>query len=393
MKTGNYISVYYHDRSVGTLAETARHMIAFEYDRDWLQNGFAISPFSLPLRESVFIPEKHYFQGLFGVFADSLPDSWGRLLMDRYMISKGIPYNDIRTLDRLSFVGDHGMGALCYRPSVDYQYEIHDIDLDVIAEECGKLLLSQPVANLDDLYKLGGTSGGARPKIMLRQDGRDWIVKFPAHTDSKDIGKMEYDYAICAAKCGIDMMPVKLFPSELCQGYYGNERFDVVNDDHGSQEDVVHEGSHRVSEELGYRLHTVTVAGLLELDHEQPSLDYTTLMKLTRIMTQENKHDIENMYLRMCFNVEAHNRDDHSKNFSFLFDEIEDRWRLAPAYDLTYSNTYYGEHTTSVAGNGKDPGVDEILAVGTGAGLSKKKCRELYDRVYEIVHKDLKEYL
>ncbi len=99
----------------------------------------------------------------------------------------------------------------------------------------------------------------------------------------------------------------------------------------------------------------LTVAALLEIDYEQPNLDYHQLMKLSKIITRENPHDIENMYRRMCFNVYAHNRDDHSKNFTYVYNEDKDGWRLCPAYDLTYSSTYYGEHTTTVNGNGRNP--------------------------------------
>lgn len=117
-----------------------------------------------------------------------------------------------------------------------------------------------------------------------------------------------------------------------------------------------------------------TAAALLELDFNQPSLDYHDLMKLTRIMTRDNKMDVENMFRRMCFNVFAHNRDDHLKNFSFVYDTESETWRLSPAYDLTYSTTYYGEHTTSVDGNGQDPGETELLTVGVQAGMKKKQC-------------------
>lgn len=120
-----------------------------------------------------------------------------------------------------------------------------------------------------------------------------------------------------------------------------------------------------------------TAAALLELDFNQPSLDYHDLMKLTRIMTRDNKMDVENMFRRMCFNVFAHNRDDHSKNFSFVYDTESETWRLSPAYDLTYSTTYYGEHTTSVDGNGQDPGETELLTVGVQAGMKKNNVRRL----------------
>lgn len=99
------------------------------------------------------------------------------------------------------------------------------------------------------------------------------------------------------------------------------------------------------------------------------------------------------MYRRMCFNVFAHNRDDHSKNFSYLYDEVGDCWRLSPAYDLTYSNTYYGEHTTTIDGNGRDPGMRDIIAVGIASGMKKGICQEIAEEIAEIVREMLAEYL
>lgn len=98
---------------------------------------------------------------------------------------------------------------------------------------------------------------------------------------------------------------------------------------------------------------------------------------------------MENMFRRACFNVFAHNRDDHAKNFTFLYNEDEDCWRLSPAYDITYSNTYYGEHTTSVDGNGKNPGEKELMNVGTGAGIKKSLCEDIIDEIRTIVGEEL----
>ena len=142
----------------------------------------------------------------------------------------------------------------------------------------------------------------------------------------------------------------------------------------------------------GSKVHMATAAALLELDFNQPSLDYHDLMKLTRIMTRDNKMDVENMFRRMCFNVFAHNRDDHSKNFSFVYDTESETWRLSPAYDLTYSTTYYGEHTTSVDGNGQDPEETELLTVGVQAGMKKKQCQEIINEIKQRVEEDLKAY-
>ena len=140
------------------------------------------------------------------------------------------------------------------------------------------------------------------------------------------------------------------------------------------------------------KVHMLTTAAILELDFEQPSLDYHGLMKLTKIMTRNCDEDVENMFRRMCFNVFAHNRDDHSKNFSFVYDTESETWRLSPAYDLTYSTTYYGEHTTSVDGNGQDPGETELLTVGVQAGMKKKQCQEIINEIKQRVEEDLKAY-
>ena len=127
----------------------------------------------------------------------------------------------------------------------------------------------------------------------------------------------------------------------------------------------------------------LTAAAILEVDWRTPSLDYHTLMKLTRILSRSNTSDTEQMFRRMCFNVFAHNRDDHAKNFSWIYDLQQDCWHPSPAYDLTWSTTYFGEHTTTVDGNGKDPGMNELLAVGRAAGMSARVCRSIAGEIQE----------
>ena len=372
MRQDNALQVYYDEKFVGTLAITADHKAAFQYSEEWLENGFSISPFSLPLKKQVFVPTKDYFDGLFGVFADSLPDNWGRLLLNRLLQEHKQNPDELTVLDRLAIVGKSGMGALTYYPERNFSEQHKHVNLDELAEECEKILNTEYSSDkLDELYRLGGTSGGARPKIMTTINQEEWIIKFPAHVDGKDAGKMEYDYSCCARQCGITMSETRLFPSDKCKGYFGIRRFDRETD--------------------GKRIHMLTAAALLELDFEQPSLDYHSLMKLTKILTRDE--DVENMFRRMCFNVFAHNRDDHSKNFTYLYDEVNDQWRLSPAYDLTYSNTYYGEHTTTVDGNGRNPGRKELLAVGIAAGMRTSNCENIIDTTQACVSQMLGEYL
>lgn len=378
MRTNKTLQVRYKERHVGTLALTEDKRAAFEYTDDWITHGFSISPFSLPLEKRVFIPSKPYFDGLFGVFADSLPDAWGNVLLNRLLRKNGIDPGQLTVLDRLAIVGDSGMGALSYHPEMMMVGKQPLMDLDELAKQCKQILTSEYDENLDELYRLGGTSGGARPKILTQIENEEWIIKFPAHTDMMESGQMEFEYAKCAKECGIYMTPVKLFPSKVCEGYFGIRRFDRTMD---------------LKSGLTDKIHMCTVAALLETDFNQPSLDYNDLVKLVKILTRDNPMEIESMFRRMCFNVFAHNRDDHAKNFTYIYDEKKDIWKLSPAYDITYSNTYYGEHTTSVDGNGKDPGEKELLQVGLKAGLGKKKCCELIEEIREIVYLRLEHYL
>ncbi|MBO4701980.1 MAG: type II toxin-antitoxin system HipA family toxin [Lachnospiraceae bacterium] len=364
MSKNKTLDVYYKNKHVGTLAEMIDKRIAFQYDREWIQTGFSISPFSLPLSNEVFVPtesSRERFGGLFGVFADSLPDSWGELLLDRYLSSIGVTKENISTLDRLAYVGTSGMGALEYVPAKNSDFDIigSKLNFDEIAKGCDELLSSKPYDQIDMLYKLGGSSGGTRPKIFLSEQGKEWIVKFPAKKDPDISGKREYDYSLCAKKCGIAMTETQLVKSSLCEGYFKTERFDRQN---------------------GEKIFTATFAGILEADFRAPSCDYETFMKLTRALTKDNNEDKEQMFKIMCFNVMTHNIDDHTKNFSFRYTENQG-WRLAPAYDLTYSDTYWGEHTTSVTGKGKDILDDDLIYVGVSSGMKEIVCQELVTRI------------
>ena len=370
----NRLDVFYHNRPVGTMALYQNRLAAFEYDSDWIKDGFSVNPFSLPLEKKVFMPKIDPFEGLFGVFADSLPDGWGRLLVDRLMRKNGLNPQTIGNLERLAIVGASGMGALTYRPVITMEKVQDEMTLDEIARECERVLNTESNDNLDYLFTKGGSSGGARPKILTRVDNEEWIIKFPLSDDSKDIGKQEYDYALCAMECGLEMEEVRLFHSECTKGYFGTRRFD------------------RVGEGESGKLHMVSAAGLLETSHRIPNLDYDILMKLTLQLTK-SMEECEKLYRQMCFNVFAHNRDDHSKNFTYIYKEKEKRWVLSPAYDLTYSSSIGGEHATTVNGNGVNPGMDDILAVAKKVGLNTTKARKIATEIRECVLTMLGEYI
>ena len=377
MNKSKSLQVFYNEKKVGTLALMKNNIVAFEYDSNWITNGFSISPFSLPLKKQVFIPRIDPFDGLYGVFSDSLPDGWGRLLVDRMLNSQNINPREISQIDRLAIVGETGMGALSYKPEYNLlEDKDYQEDYDNLALSCKKILNTEYSADLDKLFKLGGSSGGARPKILTKIDNEDWIIKFPSSLDESNIGKLEYLYSVCAKKCKIDIPETKLFPSKISSGYFGIKRFDRK----------------KLSTGAIRKLHMISVSGLLETSHRIPNLDYNDLMQLTLNLTKSFE-EVEKLFRLMCFNVFSHNRDDHSKNFSFIYNEDLNKWELSPAYDLTYSYSINGKHATTINGNGVNPDLKDILKVAEKIGLDKKKAEKIAIEIKEIVKKELEIFL
>lgn len=349
---------------VGRLAIRER-VIYFEYDRGFIARGLDLSPFRLALQPGLKRFEPQPFEGLPGLFNDSLPDGWGRLLLDRAMRAEGILPEQLSPLDRLVHVGNNGMGALVYEPDLGAEPPGDGIDLDRLAKQTADVLEGEADDVLAELIALNGSSAGARPKAMIaynpssgvmahgaarQPEGFEhWLVKFPNTQDGVDAGAIEYVYADMAKAAGIEMMETHLFPAENGAGYFATRRFD-------------REGTKR--------LHVHTASGLLHADHRTPSLDYEDLLALTMRLTRDIR-EVEKMFRLSVFNVLAHNRDDHAKNFSFLMD-ASGNWRLSPAYDLTFSSGPGGEQTTMVKGEGKSPGAAHLSRLGREADLPKK---------------------
>lgn len=345
------LEVRYNDRTVGYLVRPDRATIAFQYDRGWQKKGFSISPFSLPLSDEVYISKGKNFEGLYGVFWDSLPDGWGELLVKRHLARHGVNYDHLSALTKLSLIGERGLGGLSYVPSQFAERGRESVDLDRLAGEIGEILAGTEEGDLDAVYRLGGSSGGARPKAHLMVDGEEWIVKFPCRIDPSNIGKREFDANQLAAKCGIQVNEHRLFPSSICDGYFGAKRFDRQN---------------------GKRLHVISLAALLETTHRIPNLDYGHLLRVTETLC--DRAEMMEVFRRMCFNVIYGNKDDHSKNFAFLYDEARGGYALTPAYDLTQTLEKF-EHEMTVNGAG-DPTEQDLLALAEEFRLGRSECEK-----------------
>lgn len=357
------IDVFAQKMKVGTLALTNDNRVAFQYTDEWIEKGFSINPFKLPLSKQLFFATSPYFKGLFGVFADSLPDSYGELLLDRYLKTKSINVSELTCLDRLAYVGSSGMGILEYVPDLSVETDRNNIDFDIVQKECNDLLDSKEVSNINELYSLGGSSGGARPKSLIKYDGEDYIVKFSSRFDPKNIAELEYKYMSLAKESGISIPDIKLITSKCGNKYFLIKRFDRSGNK---------------------RIHMISAAALLEVDFMAPSLDYNELIKLVRVLTK-NDDDVVEMYRRMVFNVLIDNQDDHAKNFSFIYDDVNKIYRLSPAYDITPGRTYYGEHTTSVNGKGKNITDGDMLKVAISNKIDLTTARQIIEKCKSVI--------
>lgn len=362
----NLVYVYYHGITdkmrMGRLLLKNRQ-IFFEYDAAFIKTGLELSPFKLPLKGGVIASNDRTFEGLFGVFNDSLPDGWGRLLLDRKLMNAGFNPGTLSPLDRLCFVGRSGMGALSYEPENPSAISHITNDLDKIDSEI-QATLDEDDAYVDDLLILGGSSAGARPKVLLHIDGEDWLIKFRSHLDPKDIGAIEYAYHLMAIDAGLIVPKAKLFPSRRGLGFFGVKRFDKSGEE---------------------RMHMHTIAGLLHADHREPSLDYESIMKATLYVTKDIRQ-CEIQFRNAVFNVLSHNRDDHSKNFSFLMD-TQGHWTVSPAYDLTFSSGPSGEHSTMIMGEGKSPTKAHLLRLAAICNIKQDKALEIIHQVLAATDK------
>ena len=348
---------------VGRLALRERRIL-FEYDPAFIATGIEISPFKLPLSAGVSTAPDMIFDGLHGVFNDSLPDGWGRLLLDRTVEKHGVRRGQLNALDRLAYVGRNSMGAMSYEPDQSRSPEEDTpLALDRLAEESAIVLAGESEEVFEELLRLNGSSGGARPKIVAQvnankskiihgsrpqlKPGFDhWMIKFASSHDPRDVGAIEYAYSLMARNAGVNMPETHLFRTRK-RGYFGVKRFDRQGD---------------------RRIHMHSLSGLIHADHRIPALDYSMILRVVMVLTK-NMVEVEKAYCLACFNVLAHNRDDHAKNFSFLLDGKQ--WNFAPAYDLTFSDGPAGEQSTMVMGEGRNPGAEQLVALGKEYGLKK----------------------
>lgn len=367
--------------SVGSLYwEKESNAALFDYERKFIRSGLDISPIIMPIGQYRNIPYRFLenrtdcFKGLPGLFADSLPDTFGNQIINEWFASKGLSGEEITPLDRLCYVGKRGMGALEFEPSspINGMNESSVLHIEELTELAKSIFtdrmafqaqLRQEGRNILDILKVGTSAGGAKPKAIIAYNDTTgevrsgqvkapegfgyWLLKFDGgkyseHTQITDnpqgIGNIEYAYHRMAKACGIDMMECRLLQEkESC--HFMTRRFDRM--------------------ENGEKIHTQTLAAM-----NPDATSYEDLFEVCRKLSIPASEQSE-LYHRMVFNVMGGNMDDHIKNFSFLM-ERNGTWHITPAYDMTFTTNldgaaYENVHSMSIAGKNSDITEDDLL--------------------------------
>lgn len=351
----------------------AQGVAQLEWSPEILASKLPVSGLNYPPEPGLQGARRREFDGLHGFVADSLPDAWGSLVTRRRLAKLGVRIEDLSPLDRLALVGRQGRGAMTFLPDTAPAPEVETLDLDALAAEAVAVLAGDESALAATLATLANGSGGARPKIHVGFDPDGaisvaegeaapghtaWIVKFAAPNDQPDIGPIEAAYAAMAKAAGLDISEHRLLPARSGPGYFATRRFDRP--------------------EPRRRLHMLSLGGAIEAPWAQPS-SYDLFLRATLAITR-HAGDLAAAFRRMVFNILASNRDDHVRQHSYLMDPVG-VWRLAPAYDLTYSAGPGGEHYLDVEGEGRRPTQAHVRALGKRHGFDRAAVDRVIDEV------------
>ncbi len=372
------LTVHYEDLLVGELAE-ARGGIFFEYSPAFIASRHELSPFHLPLGPGVKARDSIPTQRLPGLFEDSLPDAWGRRVVEEWFSRQGVSARLLTPLRMLAYVGDRAMGALRYAPGLKLEGAAPPgaVDLEALRAAAAEADQGGEV-DLAFLAQAGSSAGGARPKALLHLPAREdspsppwaganppagytpWLVKFDLSPDAS-AGVLEEAFARLARAAGLEMPSTRLLATADAGGrsrrHFAVRRFDRTDD--------------------GRRVHHHTLANLLH--SAAGDLDYQLFLRATRRLTRDER-EVWRAYRRAVFNVLAGNRDDHAKNHGFLYENGS--WRLGPAYDLTHlSEAQLPERGMAICGERRHAGREHLLRLALAEGLERKPALALIDEV------------
>lgn len=391
--------------TIGYLHRQEDGLIGFQYDRNFLRSGIEVAPLTMPLSDLTYsfpaLPEATY-SGLPGIFADSLPDKFGNIVIRSYLLSQGRTENDLTALEKLCYVGQRGMGALEYEPSADLVDAGKEIDIDALTKLASDILSEKESLHIAhdqnmiaQLMQGSSSVGGARAKTLIawnpdtgeiRSGQIDagegfeyWLLKFDdisnnrdkdQEPDSREYTRIEYAYYLMAEEAGIEMSECRLY-RENGRAHFMTKRFDRTGD-------------------KGEKLHMQSLCAMAHMDFNSPRIySYEDTFQVMRRLGLPHS-DFLQLYKRMLFNELARNYDDHTKNITFLMDK-KGRWRLSPAYDLTFSynanSIWVNAHQMLINGKADSISEADLREVAKKAGIKKTEAEKSMEQVREAVSK------
>ena len=394
-------------RTIGAVSmDEGRDYAAFQYTDEFGKSGIQIAPLILPLSTRVYeFPElpRRAFQGLPGLLADSLPDRFGTALIDAWLATTGRRPDSFDSVERLCYIGTRGMGALEFRPVLGPRpRKATTIDIDALVKLASDILTERERFKtnvsgasrrkaLADILRVGTSAGGARAKAIIAWNRRTnevrsgqiaagpgftyWLLKFDGVVgnrdkeldDPKGYGAIEYAYFHMARSAGITMTECRLL-EESGRRHFMTRRFDRTAD--------------------GGKLHMQSLGALAHFDYNQAGAYSYEQAFLTIRQLDLPISDMEEQFRRMLFNIVARNQDDHVKNIAFLMTR-DGRWRLAPAFDVTYSYNPSGNWTAThqMTLNGKREAfvMADVEAAAKVAGLKRGRAPAILLEVRDAV--------
>lgn len=385
--------------TIGYLHKDENDAIGFQYDPDFLDSGIELSPIQMPLSKGTYsfphLPERT-FHGLPGLFADSIPDKFGNLVLKNYLESFGRDPNSLSPLERLSYTGKRGMGALEYEPAVldEKLSSQQKMDIDALSQIAQEILSRKEKMTIDSrddmiaqLMESGSSVGGARAKILIAWNEKTnevrsgqidagsgfdyWLLKFgnirnnrdkDAAFDDPEYTRIEYAYYLMATAAGIKMSECRLL-TEKGSTHFLTKRFDRFN---------------------GQKLHMQSLGALAHLDFNSPRTDSYDAAFLTMKRLGLSREEEKEFFRRMVFNHYALNFDDHVKNISFLMNK-NGEWSLAPAYDITFSyrpdSMWVSAHQMLINGKADRIEKDDLLITAKRAGIKAGEAENIIEDV------------
>ncbi len=396
--------IHLYETLIGAVAwDYARETGVFEYDPAFLRSGIEISPITLPLRAGRFsFPElpRETFKGLPGLLADSLPDKFGNLLINQWLVRQGRVPESFNPVERLCYLGTRAMGALEFKPALLAAGPSETLHLDELVKLASEALASRNSLHVNlekspealaTILRVGTSAGGARAKAVIcwnPQTGEvksgqltpepgfeAWLLKFDGVSENRDkelndplgYGRIEYAYHLMARAAGITMSDCRLL-EENGRAHFMTRRFD--------------------RDARGGKFHIQSLCGMAHFDFNQAgAYSYEQAFQIARMLGLPQT-DLTEMFRRAVFNVMSRNQDDHTKNIAFIMDR-RGNWRLAPAFDLIYAYNPDGAWTSrhQMTLNGKRDGflTKDLLTAATSADLKPPKARAILREVHAAV--------